>query len=75
MLILINCWWSSSSPAVPSSSDASASGAAMFVVTTYNDTIIQQPTEESIPNASSIGVTPTIFADLMQLPHRERPAA
>ena len=49
--------------------------AQLFVVTTNNDTIIQQPTEESIPNASSIGVTPTIFGDLMQLPRRERPAA
>ena len=46
-----------------------------FVVTTNNDTITQQPAEDSIPNESSIGVTPTIFSDLMSLPHRERTAA
>ena len=58
---------------MPSSFGASASGAAMFVVTTNNHTIIQQPAEDSIPNACSMAVTPTRFADLMQLPHRERP--
>ena len=60
---------------MPSSSGASAFGAATFVFTSDNDTIIQQPAEDSIPNVWPTGVTPTRFSDLMPLPHRERSAA
>ena len=60
---------------LPYWSDASTSGAATFVVTTNNHTIIQQPAEDSIPNACSIRLIPTRFSDLMPLAHRERPAA
>ena len=61
--------------AVSFSSGESTSGIATFVVTTNDDTIIQQPTEESIPNAFSIGVIPTRLPDLMPLRYRERRAA